>query len=182
MKKILCFALACAVLCCACKEEKKTSIEGNSWKLIELYGDNNPAFLAAGTFYVSLDSETKQLTGVGACNRIFGNYKLFGKDGIGIEDMGVTRMMCPNIDLEQQFVTTLGNATRYLLKGDWLVLMNDVEQLATLKRIDPDAAGIDAGNCEACEAHKAEAGEAAEAAPDFNGQQPVIKLDDLNLR
>ena len=130
MKKIFIAALA-MVVAAACGKAN-LPLENTSWKLVELNGEQNEAFAAnEDSFWFSLDG--KQIVGVGACNRFFGSYELSDNNGIEIGPMGMTKMFCPNIELEDGFARVLDEANGYSIDGDQLTLTKDGEKIAVFK-------------------------------------------------
>ena len=89
------------------------------------------AYTFSDSFWFSLDG--KQIFGTGACNRFFGGYELSENDGIEIGPMGMTKMYCPNIDLEDAFVRALDEADAYSVKGDVLTLSKEGKALASFQ-------------------------------------------------
>ncbi len=155
MKKIVFMALACAALT-SCGGGARTALTGTEWKLVELYGEQSPAFADEDAFWFMLDAAEPQINGVGACNRFFGSYELEGSDGIDIENVGMTRMMCPDIEWESRFMEALDETDRYTVAGDQLTLYDEGLKIAVLKRapglssreaveIESDAATTGAG-------------------------------------
>ena len=120
-------ALVAAVAC----GRADLPLENTQWKLVELDGDANPAFAEDDTFVFSLDG--KSITGVGACNRFFGGYELSQPNGFELGMMGMTRMACPNMELEDAFVQMLDEVDAYAIEGDMLMLLCRGEKRAEFK-------------------------------------------------
>lgn len=161
MKKILIAALA-LVAAAACGKAD-LPLENTKWKLVELNGEQNAAFGEnADSFWFSLDG--KQIFGTGACNRFFGGYELSENDGIEIGPMGMTKMYCPNIDLEDAFVRALDEADAYSVKGDVLTLSKEGKALVSFQGSampsQSDGASIDNEGADAA-TEPAQAGEPA---------------------
>ena len=131
MKRVL-FAIAAMAMCVACCEgEKGLPLEGTKWNLTELQGATNEAFDDADTFWFVLNDG--DLIGIGACNNFFGGCMLTGKDGFKIGGMGMTRMACHNMDLEDAYVRMLDEADNYEIEGDILSLKRGDDVLAKFK-------------------------------------------------
>ena len=64
------------------------------------------------------------LSGFAGCNTYTASYETAGGDAIAITDVATTRKACADdaMEVEQQFVAALGNATTYTLAGDTLTL------------------------------------------------------------
>ena len=135
MKKI--FIAAAAFLFASCATVQNLPLENTQWKLVELYGENNPAFEGGDSFTFTLDAGS--ITGKGSVNRFFGGYEYSDAAGLEIGDLGMTRMMGPNVDLEDSFVQMFDKVDGCKGKGDGLTLTGDGETLATFKAWTPDA-------------------------------------------
>jgi len=92
------------------------------WKLVEL---NGRAVSVDTTFKKEphvIFNDSNRLTGNGGCNSISGEHKIEGFNSISISKMISTKMACPNMDLEQEFLDALQNADNFNVVGDMLVL------------------------------------------------------------
>lgn len=100
-------------------------IRENYWKLTKLNGqavktnDNSTA-----EAHIILKSDNSVI-GNGSCNRLNGEYTLTGMDEIRISNISNTRMSCPSLNLENDFITTLQKAHKYSINGDQLFIYND---------------------------------------------------------
>lgn len=118
MKKLI-LAVAAMFMLASCDPKENAPLENTNWKLVELYGDANPVFEAGDSFTFMLDGES--ITGKGSVNRFFGGYTLTD-DGLKVGDMGMTRMMGENIDLENAYVQMFADVDGYAIDGDELSL------------------------------------------------------------
>lgn len=119
MKKMI-LAVAALFMLASCEPKENAPLETTNWKLVELYGDANPVFEAGDSFTFTLDGES--ITGIGSVNRFFGGYTLT-EDGLKVGDnMGMTRMMGENIDLEDAYVQMFADVDGYAIDGDELSL------------------------------------------------------------
>ena len=135
MKKILIAAAAFLLASCATKVQN-LPLENTQWKLVSLYGDTNPAFEKGDSFTFTLDAGS--ITGKGSVNRFFGGYEYSDTKGLEIGDLGMTRMMGPNVDLEDSFVQMFDKVDGCTVKGDVLTLTGEGKPLATFKVWNPD--------------------------------------------
>ncbi|MBQ9137112.1 MAG: META domain-containing protein [Alistipes sp.] len=125
--KALFGALLCAMIlvgCCACRQSQKNAkpLKSTEWHLVQLGGQD--VELAINTFNITL-AEDGSLSGVGACNRLLGQYTTADNYAITFSPVGTTMMVCPeNEALESQFVALLGEITHYDIDGDKLMLLN----------------------------------------------------------
>ena len=72
----------------------------------------------------SKESNENKISGFAGCNRFFGSYSAF--DGkLMIDNVGATKMACPQLDAENQYLSLLRKANRYEIKGNNLYLYNN---------------------------------------------------------
>ena len=144
MKKLFIAAVALILASCAQPKVADLPFENTCWKLVELNGDENPAFAAGDSFTFKLDGEA--ITGKGSVNRFFGGYEL-SDEGFKVGDMGMTRMMGPNIELEDAYVQMLHNVDGYEVNGEALLLLSEGAPVARFEAFEPseeDAAAASA--------------------------------------
>ena len=120
MRKIFIMAVAAIFSLTACGGGDNLSIENMKWNLTELHGVTHEVFADIDTFWFSLDGES--IVGVGACNRFFGGYQLSGNSGFKIGGMGMTRMACPDMELEDAFVRLFDEVDNYAIEDEYLVM------------------------------------------------------------
>ncbi|MBO5234998.1 MAG: META domain-containing protein [Alistipes sp.] len=130
MKKLLCTIAAVAMLV-ACGGEDNLPMENTKWNLTELNGTVDELFDDADTFWFALDGES--IIGVGACNRFFGGYQMTQCGSFEVGGMGMTRMACPDMELEDAFVRIMDEADGYQITGNVLTLKKGAEVLARFK-------------------------------------------------
>ena len=118
MKRVL-FAVV-AMMFVACNQVENLPMENTKWNLTELQGESNDAFAEADTFWFALDGEG--IVGVGACNNFFGGYQLEECGAFRTGGMGMTRMACPDMVLEDAFVGIFEAIDGYQIEGDVLSL------------------------------------------------------------
>ncbi|WP_300736287.1 META domain-containing protein [uncultured Alistipes sp.] len=120
--------------CCNCRSyQKKTRrpLEGTEWQLIQLDGRSVKA--APETFVLKL--ENGSVSGAGACNRLMGSYKTGERRALKIGPLATTKMACPNLDQEQQFLRALESTTHYDMDGPMLLLLSNGELHAVLQAL-----------------------------------------------
>ena len=93
------------------------------WKLTELLGK---PVVVDSTFikepHVIFKAQENRVIGHGGCNSISGSYEQKEGNKIFISNVIATRMSCPTIHLELDFLNVLAMADNYNVKGDMLVL------------------------------------------------------------
>lgn len=105
------------------------------WKLTELRGQSvtykNDTDKEA---FMTLKTEGNRVHGNFGCNTFNGTYELKSGNRISFSQMASTMMMCPNMEIEQQFNEVLQQVDNYNLNGDTLVL--NKARMAPLARFE----------------------------------------------
>ena len=93
------------------------------WKLIEL---NGRAIAIDSTFFkephIILKDGGSRVTGNGGCNNISGEYQLENMNRISFSKMISTKMACPRMELEGEFLEMLQKVDNFNVTGDMLIL------------------------------------------------------------
>ena len=104
---------------------------GTEWQLIQLEGRSVKA--EPGTYTLTLEAEGNHLSGVGACNRLMGSYSTGERRALKIGPLASTKMACPNLDQEQQFLRAIESTTHYDMDGPMLLLLSNGELRAVFQ-------------------------------------------------
>lgn len=104
------------------------------WKLVELRGK----YLVVDSTYIKephiiFKSQDNKIIGHGGCNSISGTYELKEGNRIFISNVVSTRMACPTINIELEFLNVLAMTDNYNVNGDNLVL--NKARMAPLARL-----------------------------------------------
>lgn len=139
MKKyVACLGAICALAACNCHSGGRT-LEGTNWKLSKMAGIPASALDGEADFFtLYFDAAEGTVHGRTNCNRFFGAYELKG-DGLELENMGMTRMACPDMEYEDAFVKMLDETDRFAIDGETLTLFDDGRELAVFEAFDPAA-------------------------------------------
>lgn len=139
MKKIFAaFALLLAMTACG-GVKHDMPLEGTIWKLTSMTGIPAMSINAeADNFTLKFNAADTVLAGRTNCNRFFGKYKQKGKE-LDFDNMGMTRMACPEMEYEDAFVKMLDEVDSYQIKGSELTFYDDLTVLARFKAV-PKAA------------------------------------------
>lgn len=141
MKNVLVIILAAMVFagvvgCCACRKGKNNlPLVGTEWhleKMMERELNISPEQ------FVFIFSEDGAFGGVGACNRMMGDYTATEKGGMTFGGVASTRRMCPDAELETRFTQVLESTTHYEIDGDMLLLLSKGELRAVLKAVSKE--------------------------------------------
>ena len=121
-----------------CSENGNIPVESN-WELEYIYSNGaevTPPEDHDATIAFLKDS---QIAGDTGCNRFFGNFTATD-DKLEFNNIGSTRMMCPQMQFESAFLSTMENTASYNVSKDQLVLKDSLGNvIALLKKIEPVA-------------------------------------------
>lgn len=90
-------------------DKEDAVITDKHWQLTEL--DGQAIDEQKKTPFVVLNTEENRVTGNAGCNTFFGTYELTSNQGIEFSHLGMTRMACPDMELEGEFMKVFENAT-----------------------------------------------------------------------
>ncbi len=121
-----------------CSNKSGIPIESN-WELEYIYTDGKemapPAEHNASLAFLK-DSKISGETG---CNRFFGDFAVNGAS-LKFENMGSTRMMCPQMEFENAYLQTISNVASYTISKNQLILKDNAGNIvALLNKIEPVA-------------------------------------------
>lgn len=106
---------------------KKTNLENSQWVL----EDNN----IVNSNEITLSIEKGKISGNASCNNYFGNLHYEASTNkFSINNLGVTRMHCPKMSTENNFLGILEKVNKYQLKQDYLELYKDQILLLKFKK------------------------------------------------
>lgn len=142
MKKILfaLFVAAALSACCQCRSYDKihyTPFEVTRWELKQIDGRNIASLISSQDMvpYLVFGSDGR-VGGRGGCN-IFGGewsgtpsrvaYKHNRAGGLSFSNFFSTKMYCPDMKVEQEFLGTLETIDSYSIEGEYLYLFHDGE-------------------------------------------------------
>lgn len=132
-------ALLAAMTACGGSQKKSLPLEGTTWKLAKMDVipakniDAEPDF-----FTLEFNAADTMVTGRTNCNRFFGKYELKGQQ-LEFENLGMTRMACPEMQYEDAFVKMLDEVDRYEIDGSKLKFYDDKKVLAEFRPAQPAA-------------------------------------------
>ena len=108
-------AVCAGALMISCASSKKTvqvADLAGEWNIVTVNGEKIGNQV---TPFIGLDMDAKRVYGNAGCNRMMGGFELdsvhTGK--IHFDQIATTRMMCPNIDMEQKILGALGRVEGY---------------------------------------------------------------------
>jgi heat shock protein HslJ len=119
-------ALACALMSCGTGKNSVAVVDfTGEWNIVEVNGEKVSAENAP---FLGFDKNGHRLYGNAGCNRLMGSFELdtlnAGKVKFG--QVAATRMMCPDMTLEQNVLEALNKVAGYETVGEDVAL-NDAE-------------------------------------------------------
>lgn len=99
----------------------KATLAETKWKLITLNG-KVVTHKAKKDYFIELNSKDGRFTAYAGCNNIMGSYVMPSAFGLSFSNVAMTRMACPNMDLESRFSKILEETDRYTIKDNILKL------------------------------------------------------------
>lgn len=112
--------LTAAVMACGSTKKLKTLSEGSKWNLVWL-ADYGASISDEERPHFTVGDGATTYHGRASCNLINGQLSL-GKGVIAFSDGAMTKMLCRDMQLEQQYVEALLRVNIYKFSGDTLVL------------------------------------------------------------
>lgn len=133
MKKFI-FAVATfftLTSCCGGAEQTLQLAEGQAWKLSNMEGIAAEAIAVKPDFFTLMfNAEELSVSGRTNCNTFFGKYvDEAGK--LSFDEMGMTRMACPDMALEDAFMQMLSKVDAYKIANEELSLLSQGVVVAT---------------------------------------------------
>ena len=128
---VVVFALAAGF--CVCRKGKNNMpLVGTEWHLEKIM--ERELNISPEQFVFTFGKDGA-FGGVGACNRMMGDYTVTEKGGMTFSGVASTRRMCPDAELETRFAQVLESTTHYEIDGDMLLLLSKGELRAVLKAV-----------------------------------------------
>ena len=140
MKRIFAAAaLLVTMAACGSAAQDKT-LEGTTWKLAKMESIPATAINQETDFFtLEFNAADTMVAGRTNCNRFFGRYELKGQK-LEFENLGMTRMACPEMQYEDAFVKMLDEVDRYEIKGSELKFYDDKKVVAEFRAVQDAAA------------------------------------------
>lgn len=125
MKKLfIATAVAATLAGCACQKTTMKDAMSHEWNIDKIDGQTleNKGEKAP---FIAFDVENSRVYGNASCNSLTGGFKVEGdanKGTIDLTPMGMTRMMCANMETEDKIVNALGRVKKYRFAKKSLIL------------------------------------------------------------
>jgi heat shock protein HslJ len=113
----------------------KFALSETKWKLVELNG--KPVTNSTGKdYFINLDSKTGKFTAYAGCNSIGGVYVMKAETKLAFSKVFLTRMACPEMDIENKFTKMLEKVDNYMIESDGKVLHFHKAKMAALAKFE----------------------------------------------
>lgn len=142
MKKSMIYAAIASVgvLAAACSTTQNvTDVQAldGEWNIVSVEG--KPVVLTEGMEIpvIKFDTADGTISGNLSCNRMMGTFDVKAKPGtIDLSGIGATKMLCPDMTVEDNILSAFGKVTGYELAPDSTMLLIDAEKapVITLER------------------------------------------------
>jgi len=119
MKNLVVLFVFSIILVSCNSENSIEKLESQNWEVTQI----NDSKDLSKTPTLSFNVAEKTIHGNAGCNNYFGDYTVT-ETNVAFNKMGATKMMCPDISVEDQFLETLEKVTMYKFEGDKLVLLS----------------------------------------------------------
>lgn len=149
MNKKLSYALiATGLMITSCGTARKAPVSelGGEWNVVSVMGDKVNVSQGAEQPYFGFDTANGRLFGTAGCNRIMGSFDPKAPDGtIDLSRIASTRMMCPDMSLENAILQACGTVTSFKVSNNGDVELCDAggKTVITLKRRTPELSSKD---------------------------------------
>lgn len=138
MKRVLSLIIAVSLaftfsMCSSATEEIPFQ---SYWKVNKMYSNTEAVAVPQDQLSEMFFLNNMDLSGVCGCNNFFASIHVQADKGlISIKPKMKTRKMCPDMSYEDKFMENLGNAAKYTLKGENMVIKDkDGNTLFELER------------------------------------------------
>ena len=135
MKKMLFIVAAMASTLMACNKHtyNATNVFGE-WDLAEINGQKIELAEGITTPFIGFNQQEDRIYGNAGCNSFFGEMIIDSTnvDALRFDHLGSTRMMCPNMELEDTFLMTLGQVSGIEYNAEELQLKDNANNVILL--------------------------------------------------
>ncbi len=125
-------ALLYMVGCCDCRKRSKLEkqLVGTEWQLVQIMAKD---IVAEGDSYTLTFMNNGTVAGKGDCNMISATYTTTASRELRITNLGSTRQLCRNFELENQYMDMLEAITHYEMDADHMLLLKNGTLVGIMK-------------------------------------------------
>ena len=143
MKKIMVLVCAVAAMVSCGTAQKAASLSDldGEWSVVKIKGSDVAAADGQDAPFIGIDADKKRVYGSTSCNRITGMLDVDPEKGtIDLDKVGSTRMMCPDMALEDRLLGAFGEVKSFRLKKGSTLMLTDADGKAVIE-LQKKAAG-----------------------------------------
>lgn len=136
MKKIVVFVCAVAAMVSCGTAQKAVSLSdlNGEWSVVKINGSDVAAADGQNAPFIGIDADKKRVYGSTSCNRLTGMFDADPvKKTIDLSKMGSTRMMCPDMALEDRLLGAFGEVKSFSLKKGSTLMLNNADGKAVIE-------------------------------------------------
>ncbi len=131
---------ASAFMFAMCNNNGNIPVESN-WEVEYVYSDGAEIAPPAEHEATLAFLKDSRIAGTTGCNRFFGDFTA-QEGNLKLENVGSTRMMCPDMAFETAYLGAIANSVAYTVSNDELALKDNNGNITVLlKKIEPVAMG-----------------------------------------
>ena len=129
---IMLISAICSVGCCDCRKRSKLEkpLVGTEWQLVQLMAKD---VTAEGDSFRLTFMSNGSMAGKGDCNMLTATYSMTTSRELKIKNLGSTRRLCKNFELENEFMDMLEGVTHYEMDADPMLFLNNGTLVAIFK-------------------------------------------------
>lgn len=124
----LIIAIVLVLFSCKSREQKVLPKDlQREWMMVQFQDFKKDELMGLKARIQFADSDKKEivLSGFAGCNRIFATVKFSGNEDVEFTKIGSTEMFClDKMNVENEFLKTLPNITKYKIDGHFLTFYN----------------------------------------------------------
>lgn len=131
---ILFISALLAAGCCDCRKRSQLvkPLVGTEWQLVQLMAKD---IVADGDSYRLTFKSDGNIVGKGDCNILSATYQTTPSRSLEIKELGSTRRLCKNYELENAFMDMLEGVTHYEMDADHMLFLSNGTLVAIFKAV-----------------------------------------------
>lgn len=97
----------------------KFALAETKWKLVELNGKAVKS-TSSKDYFINLDSKSGKFAAYAGCNNLAGTFVMKSTGKLAFSKIIATKMACPNMEFESNFIKTIEKTDNYMIEGKML--------------------------------------------------------------
>ncbi|WP_395063105.1 META domain-containing protein [Flavobacterium sp.] len=112
----------------------KYALAETKWKLVELNGKAVKSSTNKD-YFINLDSKSGKFAAYAGCNNFAGTFVMKSAEKLAFSKIMGTKMACPNMDFENNFIKTIEKTDNYMIEGTMLHLHKGKKAIAKFEAV-----------------------------------------------